>query len=92
MSRKTPEFQPSLILLDVLTGAFRARGTTFEGWCKENGLVPMNVRNAALGSSRTDAARGVLERAIDAAGRDFVAQVYRDRVIEHAHQLQQGAA
>lgn len=92
MSRKTAEFQPSLILLDVLAGAFRARGTTFEGWCKANGLVPMNVRNAALGSSRTEAAKMVLERAIDAAGRDFVTRAYRDRVIEHAVQLQRGAA
>lgn len=92
MSRKPPEFQPSLILLDVLTGAFRARGTTFEGWCKANGLTPMNVRNAALGSSRTDLAKKLLEQAIDAAGRDFVTKVYRDRMIEHAAQLQKGAA
>jgi hypothetical protein len=92
MSRKTPDFQPSLILLDVLTGAFRASGTTFEGWCKDNGLSPMNVRNAALGQSRSDSAKKVLEQAIDAAGREFVLKIYRDRVLDHAAQLRKGAA
>ena len=48
MSQKTPDFQPGLILLDVLTGAFRASGTTLEGWSRANGLSPMNVRSAAL--------------------------------------------
>lgn len=92
MSRKPQEFQPGLILLDVLSGAFRARGTTFEGWCNENGLSTMNVRNAALGGSKSDMAKKTLEKAIDAAGREFVTKVYRDRVVEHAAQLQKGAA
>ena len=92
MSRKPPEFQPGLILLDVLSGAFRARGTTFEGWCKANDLGTMNVRNAALGGSKSELAKKALEKAIDAAGREFVMKVYRDRVIEHAAQLQKGAA
>ena len=92
MSRKNAEFQPGLILLDVLSGAFRARGTTFEGWCKDNGLGTMNLRNAALGGSKSDMAKKTLEKAIDAAGREFVLKVYRDRVVEHAAQLQRGAA
>lgn len=92
MSRKPAEFQQGLILLDVLSGAFRAHGTTFEGWCKEHGLSTMNVRNAALGGSKTDQAKVLLDRAIEAAGREFVLKVYRDRVVEHAAQLQKGAA
>lgn len=92
MSRKMLEFQPGLILLDVLAGAFRASGTTFEGWCKDNGLSGMNVRNAALGQSRSDAAKKALEKAIDAAGREVVLKVYRDRVLAHAAELQKGAA
>lgn len=92
MARKHPEFQPGLILLDVLSGAFRARGTTFEGWCKERGLSTMNARNAALGASKSDLAKKTLEQLIEGAGRDFVLKVYRDRVIEHAAQLQKGAA
>ena len=92
MTRTKLEFQPSLILLDVLGGAFRARGTTMDGWCKENQLNVMNLRNAALGGSSTDLAKKTLERAIDAAGRDFVSKFYRDRVLEHAAQLTKGAA
>ena len=92
MSRKHPEFQPGLILLDVLTGAFRASGSTFETWCKENGLSSMNVRNAALGQSRSEAAKKALDKAIEAAGRDFILKVYRDRVLAHAAELQKGAA
>lgn len=92
MARKTPEFQPGLILLDVLVGAFRARGTSFEAWCKSKGISSMNLRNAALGGSRTPAGLRMLDDAINAAGRDFVLQVYRDRVGEHWAQLQKGAA
>jgi hypothetical protein len=92
MARKNPEFQPSLILLDVLSGAFRARGTTLEGWCKASGFSGMNARGAALGISKSDEAKKLLELMIDAAGRDFVFQIYRDRVVEHAAQLQKGAA
>lgn len=87
MTRKAPEFQPGLILLDVLSGAFRARGTTLEGWCKDQGLSGMNMRNAALGASKSELAKKWLEKAIEAAGREFVLKVYRDRVVEHAMQL-----
>lgn len=92
MSRKPPEFQPGLILFDALMGVFRATGRTFDGWCKENRLSPMYVRNAALGASQADGARKALEQAIDAAGRDIVMKVYRERVTEHVAQLQKGAA
>ncbi len=92
MTRKPLEFQPSLILLDVLIGAFRARGTTFEAWCKENNVTTMNVRNAALGGSQSPMAVKVLEKTIDAAGREFVLKMYRDRMLEHAALLQKGAA
>lgn len=92
MARKHPEFQPGLILLDVLSGAFRARGTTLEGWCKANGQSGMNARGAALGISKSEQAKKLLESMVDAAGRDFVFQVYRDRIVEHAAQLQRGAA
>lgn len=92
MARKQTEFQPGLILLDVLSGAFRARGTTLEGWCKANGLSGMNARGAALGTSKSEQAKKLLEQMVEAAGSDFVFQAYRDRVVEHAAQLQKGAA
>ena len=92
MARKPPEFQPGLVLHEVISGAFRARGTSLEAWCKENGLTPMNVRNAAFGVSRTDAAKTTLDRVMDAAGREFILKIYRDRMLEHCAQLQKGVA
>ena len=92
MSRKPPEFQPGAILHEVVVGAFRARGLTFEGWCKENGLTATNGRNATFGQSRGAVGRHNLNQIIDAAGRDFVREAYRRRVAEHFEQLQRGAA
>ena len=92
MAQNLPEFQPGTLLHEVIVGAFRARGLTFEGWCKKNGLTPMNGRNATFGQSRGPAGRGNLERIIDAAGREFVRDAYRRRVEEHFLLLKKGAA
>ena len=92
MARKLQEFQQGIILLDAMVGAFRARGTTFEAFCKANGYASMNLRNAALGGSQTPHAMKMLNAALDAAGRDFVLSVYRERVGQHWAQLQAGAA
>ncbi len=92
MARKPPEFQQGLILLDALIGAFRARGTTFEAFCKSRGYSSMNLRNAALGGSQTPQAMEMLNAAIDDAGRDIVMAVYRERVGKHWAQLHKGAA
>lgn len=92
MAQNIPEFQPGSILHEVIVGAFRAHGMTFEGWCKENGLTPMNGRNATFGQSRGPAGRSNLERIIDAAGRDFVRDAYRRRIEEHFLLLKRGVA
>jgi hypothetical protein len=92
MARKLPDFQPGAILHEVIVGAFRARGLTFEGWCRDNGMTPMNGRNATFGQSRGDVGRRNLERIIEAAGRDFVRDAYRRRLAEHYEQVTQGAA
>lgn len=92
MSRNQTDFQPGAILHDVLIGAFRAQGTTFDAWCKENDLVPMNVRNATFGQSRGEKAKEYLEQVIEAAGREFVRDAYARRLAEHAKQFAKGAA
>jgi len=92
MSRNQPEFQPGALLHEVIVGAFRARGLTFEGWCKENGLTPMNGRNATFGQSRGEIGRANLDRIIDAAGRDFVRDAYRRRLVDHLQDVKRGAA
>ena len=80
------------MLHEVLVGAFRARGLTFEGWCAENGITPANGRTATFGQSRGEIGRKNLEKMIDGAGRDFVRDAYRRRVEEHLGHLNQGAA
>ena len=83
MSRSLPEFQPGAMLHDVIVGAFRARGTSFDAWCRENGLTPANGRNATFGQSRGAVGQRNLERIIDAAGRDFIRDAYKRRLMEH---------
>lgn len=92
MTANAAEFQPGAILHDVIIGAFRASGTSFDVWCVENGLTPANGRNATFGQSRGPRGKKNLERIIDAAGRDFVRDAYLRRIAAHHDQLSQGAA
>lgn len=92
MARNKPEFQPGAILHEVIVGAFRARGGTFEGWCKDNGLTPMNGRNATFGQSRGSIGQANLDRIIEAAGREFIRDAYYRRLSEHIRQFERGAA
>jgi hypothetical protein len=92
MAQKLPEFQPGAILHEVLVGAFRASGTTFERWCHENGITPTNARGCTFGQSRGPEGRKNLNRMIDAAGREFVRDAYLRRLVEHCEQLKRGAA
>lgn len=92
MTQKTPEFQPGSILHEVIVGAFRASGTSFDVWCQENGLTPSNGRNATFGQSRGPVGRKNLEKILDAAGRDFVRAAYLRRIEAHHAQLKKGAA
>lgn len=92
MARKVPEFQPGAILHEVVVGAFRARGLTFEGWCKENGLTPTNGRQATFGQSRGPAGQRTLDRILEAGGREFIRDAYRRRLAEHVAHFDRGAA
>ena len=44
MAQKQEEFQPGALLHAVLVGVFRARGTTYDRWCKANGVTQGNPR------------------------------------------------
>ncbi len=92
MSRNAPEFQPGAMLHEVIVGAFRARGTTFEGWCKENGISPANGRQATFGQSRGKVGSAILDRIIEEAGREFIRAAYFRRLDEHHRQFKKGAA
>lgn len=90
MAQKNPEFQPGAILHEVIVGAFRARGMTFETWCGENGLTPANARNATFGQSRGEAGQRILAQIIEAVGIEFMRDAYRRRVGEHFAQITKG--
>ena len=92
MAVKNKMFQPGAILHEVIAGTFRASGTSFEAWCKANGVHPSTAKNATYGQSAGDRGRELRQRIIEAAGRDVVEMAYRKRMIMEAEKLQGAAA
>ena len=80
MAKESHDLLPGTILHEAIIGAFWARGLGFDAWCEENGITPSNARNATFGQSRGPKGRQMLERIIDAAGRDFVERAYDERL------------
>lgn len=80
-------FQPGAILHEVIAGAFRSKGSTFQDWCKTNNLSTTAARNVTFGQSAGPRSREMLERMIDAAGRDVVIVAYRARMETEAQKL-----
>lgn len=87
MAEQGVEFQPGAILYGVIIFAFRARGTTLNQWCRENGVNLNRVRAAAFGQASGPGGRKLLSRIVEAAGRETVEAGYRLRVQEEAERL-----
>lgn len=87
MPVKKMKFQPGLVLYEVVTGAFRTKGASLEAWSRENGLIPNTGRNALYGASSGAAAQRLVEKMVDAAGRDVVELAYRSRMDQHTRDL-----
>ena len=81
------DFQPGHILHNVVIGAFRARGTTFQEWCSANGISQANARNCTYGQSSGPKGRTLLGRIVDAAGRDTVNMLYSERMQAEAKRV-----
>lgn len=92
MSPKPVEFQPGAILHDAISGTFKAHGTSFDKWCRENGIRPSTARNATFGQSRGPAGKALLARIIEAAGPEFLRLAYSKRIQEYADAVKKGAA
>lgn len=92
MAVKNNSFQPGAVLHEVIVGAFRAAGTTFDAWCKESGIHPSTARMATYGQSGGDKGQALLTQIIDAAGRDVVELSYSNRVLAEARKLTEDAA
>ena len=87
MAVKNNSFQPGAVLHEVIVGAFRASGSSFEAWCKANAVHTSTARMATYGQSGGDKGQALLDRIIDAAGRDVVALSYRARIERHAAEV-----
>lgn len=75
----------------MIAGALRAKGSTFQEWCKNNGLSITAARNVTFGQSAGPRSREVLDRLINDAGRDVVTVSYRARMDAEAAKLAKAA-
>ncbi len=87
MSKFSKPYQPGAILHEVIVGAFRASGTSFEAWCKKSGIHPSTARTATYGQSGGTQGRALLKRIIAAAGEEMVSAGYSKRMIAEASHL-----
>jgi len=85
-------FQPGVILHEVIAGALRSKGTSFDAWCKANDVHRTTARQATYGQSGGDRGKKLLQRMIDDAGPDVVALSYRTRIEAEAKSLEVVAA
>ncbi len=91
MALQNRVFQPGIILHEVITGTLRAKGGNLSERCKSNNLSVTTVRNVTFGQSAGPRNQGLLERVIDAAGREVVTAAYRIRMGAEAQKLAQTA-
>lgn len=85
-------FQPGVILHEVIAGALKANGSSFDAWCVDNAINRSTARQATYGQSGGDRGKAILESMITAAGRDVVALSYRARIQAEAKRLEGVAA
>lgn len=82
-------FRPGVILHEVIVGALRTKGETFQNWCKNNGMSVTGVRQVTFGQSSGPRSQALLDRLISDAGREVVIAAYRIRMDAEARKLAQ---
>lgn len=87
MAFQNKMFQPGAILHEVIAGALRSSGSSFEEWCRDNGVHPGTARNATYGQSAGERGLALRNRLIDAAGRELVEIAYYKRMVMEAERL-----
>lgn len=85
---KNKMIQPGAILHDVIVGAFKANGYSFEHWCRDRQLSRALARQYTHGQCRGVRGQMMLDEMIDAAGREVVETCYRIRIQQQASDLQ----
>lgn len=89
---KNKMFQPGSILHEVIVGAFRAKGTSFDAWCTQNGVNRSTARLATYGQSGGERGKELLHSMIEDAGETVVEAAYRKRMLMEAEKLAGAAA
>jgi len=92
MADKPFSYQQGAMLHDAIMGAFRARGSHFEEWCKDNCLTPAVVRNVTYGQMKGPKGRTILAKLIEDAGKEVVRVGYETRLRKHASEVAGDAA
>lgn len=84
MTGSNNNLKAGAILHSVIVGCLKASGTTFDAWCRDNGVSTSAARQATYGQSGGDKGKSVLDRMIEDAGRAQVQASYRKRIERHA--------
>lgn len=92
MTRRNYDFQPGAVLHAAIIGAFRAKRTTFEAWCRENDVISTVGRQATHGQSAGQTGKDILARMIEGAGEDTVRHIYEGHMLAHADDIRRGRA
>lgn len=92
MAENCEKLQPGAILHEVIVGCLRSAGTNFDTWCRENRVHTSTARQATYGQSGGDSGKKLLNRLIEAAGREQVEVSYRSRIERHAAEISGGEA
>ena len=91
MSFQNNMFRPGAILHEVIAGALRANGSSFQEWVKNRGMSVTAVRNVTFGQSAGPRSQALLDQLINDAGREIVTVSYRIRMDAEAQKLAQVA-
>jgi hypothetical protein len=85
-------FQPGVILHEVIAGALRASGSSFDAWCVQNEINRSSARQVTYGQSGGPRGKAILTKMIDDAGREVVSMGYRARLETERKRLAEVAA
>lgn len=87
MEVQNKQFQPGVMLHEVIVGCFRAKGFSFSGWCEANGIAISTARQATYGQMAGPRGKALLDRMITAAGPEIVEAAYRERIEREADRV-----
>jgi len=85
-------YQPGAMLHDAIMGAFRASGTNFEDWCRDQNVMPSTARNVTYGQMKGPKGKAMLAKLIADAGEEVIRVGYETRLKKHAAEVAGDAA